>query len=170
MKFRNYDNYEVFDDGRIWSYKKKRFLKPHTKQDGYQQVALTDNEGKKKMYMVHRVVYESVTGEPIPNNLQCNHINEDKTDNRFCNINLLTPKQNINYGTGIQRSAKARINNPKRSKQVGAFKNGELIFTFPSTAECGRKGFCQVAVAACCRNSYSREGNNIYKGYEWRYL
>ena len=48
MKFRNYDNYDVFEDGRIYSYKKKKFLKPKTNQDGYKQVALTDNEGNKK--------------------------------------------------------------------------------------------------------------------------
>ena len=170
MKFRDYSNYEIYEDGRIWSYKRNKFLKPHTKQDGYKQVFLTDNLGKRKMYMVHRVVYETFSGEPIPSNMQCNHINECKSDNRFCNINLLTPKENINYGSGIERSAKARKNG-KRSKQVGAFnKNGELVMTFPSTAECGRQGFCQVAVAACCRNCYSREGNNVYKGFEWRYL
>ena len=27
-KFRDYDKYEVFEDGRIWSYKSKKFLKP----------------------------------------------------------------------------------------------------------------------------------------------
>ena len=163
-KFRNYDNYEVYEDGKIWSYSRNKFLKPKTKKDGYQLVNLYDNEGKRKMYLVHRVVYETFSGSPIPNNLQCNHISEDKTDNRFCNINLMSPKENCNWGTRNKRSAKSR------SKQVGAFKNNELVLVFQSTKEAGRQGFNQSNVSACCRNCYMREGNNIYKGYEWKYI
>lgn len=55
-------------------------------------------------------------------------------------------------------------------KQVGAFKDGKLVMTFPSTKEAKRNGFDQSAVSACCRNCYSREGNNVYKGFEWKYL
>ena len=49
MKFREYNNYEVFEDGRIWSYKYKKFLKPKTLPSGYQQVKLYDNEGNAKI-------------------------------------------------------------------------------------------------------------------------
>ena len=167
--FRNYSKYEVFEDGKIWSYSRNKFLKTQTNQKGYQLITLIDNEGIKKLYQVHRVIYESVTGEPIPEGMQINHINEDKSDNRFCNLNLMTPKENSNWGTRNERCSKARING-KCSKQVGAFQNGELIMSFPSTRECGRQGFCQVAVSACCRNCYMREGNNVYKGFTWRYI
>lgn len=184
MKFRDYDNYEIYEDGRIWSYKRKKFLKPCTMKDGYQLVWLYDNYGKRKGYLLHRVIYESVTRESIPEGMQCNHINECKSDNSFFNINLLTPKENLNWGTRNERSRKAiskamknnqklsksLTNNPKRSKAVGAFKYGKLVMTFPSTSECGRNGFCQCIVSMCCRNCYMREGNNIYKGYEWRYI
>ena len=105
-KFRQYDKYEVFEDGRIYSYKTKRFLKPQTTTSGYQQVCLYDNEGKPKLYLLHRVVYETFIGNPIPNNLQCNHISEDKTDCSFGSLNLMTPKQNINWGSGIARRTK----------------------------------------------------------------
>ena len=56
MKFRDYSKYEVYEDGRIWSYRKKKFLKPATLPNGYQKVTLTDNEGKQKNYYLHRVV------------------------------------------------------------------------------------------------------------------
>lgn len=169
MKFRNYDNYDVYPDGRIYSYKKKRFLKPATNKDGYQQVGLYDNEGKKKMYFVHRIVYEAVTGEPIPKCYEINHISEVKTENMISNLELMSHKENCNFGSRNARASKTKTNG-KRSKQVGAFKNGELILTFPSTMEAGRQGFNQGNVASCCRNCYSIEGNNIYKGYEWKYL
>lgn len=169
--FRDFTKYEVYDDGRVWSYKSNKFLKPHLDKDGYYQIRLTGNEGKQKSYLVHRVVYESVSGEPIPEGMQVNHINEDKTDNRFFeNLNLLTPKENTNWGTCVARRAKTNTNNPKHSKQVGAYKDGELVMTFPSLNEAYRQGFHSGHISECCRNSFHREGNNVYKGYTWKYI
>lgn len=174
MKFRDYSNYEIFDDGRIYSYKSKKFLKPSTEKNGYQKVCLVDNEGKNKTYLLHRVIYESVTGSPIPEGMQINHRSEDKTSNMISNLEIVSPKQNCNYGSRNERIAKAiskaNTNNPKRSKQVGAYKDGNLVMVFPSTMECGRQGFKQSAVSACCCNCYNREGNNMYKGFEWKYI
>ena len=177
MKFRDYDNYDVFEDGRIFSYKSKKFLKPKTDKGGYQRVGLYDNEGKQKWYYVHRVVWESVTGSPIPNNLQINHISEIKTSNMITNLELVTPKQNINYGTrnsrvskSLSKAKKGIIPKANPPKQVGAFKDGKLVMIFPSTNEAGRNGFKQSVVSRCCRNCYHRPRNNVYKGYEWRYI
>lgn len=164
MKFRDFEKYEVFEDGRIWSYSRKKWLKPITNENGYQRVSLTDNEGNSKLYRLHRVVYESVTGEQIPENLEVNHISEDKMDNRFCNLELITHKENCNFGTRNERSAKARING-KRSKQVGAFQNDELIMTFPSTEEAKRQGFSSGHIVSCCRGK-----RKTHKGFEWRYI
>lgn len=173
-KFRDFNKYEVFDDGRIWSYKRNKFLKPQTDKKGYQRVGLYDNEGKMKLYQLHRVVYESVSGETIPNNLEVNHISEDKMDNSFSNLELLSHKDNVNYGTRTARArkeiSKSLTNNTKRSKQVGAYKDGELVMTFPSTMEAQRNGFNSSHISACCRNCYLREGNNVYKGFEWRFI
>lgn len=172
--FKNYSNYEVYIDGKIWSYSRNKFLKPVTNHNGYQVVGLTDDEGIQKWYMVHRVVYESVTGEPIPEGLQINHIDENKSNNHFNNLNLMTHKENNNWGTRTERArksiSKAMTNNTKISKAVGAFKDENLVMLFPSTREAGRQGFDQGAVSMCCRNCYVREGNNIYKGYEWKYI
>lgn len=168
--FKDFTKYEVYPNGKIWSYSQKKWLKPMTRKDGYQQVSLVDNEGKKKVYKLHRVIYEAVTGEPIPKGYEINHISEAKDENFFENLQLLTHKQNLNFGSRNSRASKSKTNNPKRSKQVGAYKYGKLVMTFLSTAEAGRNGFNQSAVAACCRNCYSREGNNVYKGFEWRYI
>ena len=177
MKFRDYTKYEVYEDGRIWSYSHKKFLKPSILPNGYQQVKLYDNECKPKMYYLHRVIYEAVTSSPIPEGLDVNHINETKTDNRFSNLNLMTRKENINWGTGIERCQKSRAKSMKGiiqkanpPKQVGAFKNGELVMMFQSTNEAGRNGFDQGAVSACCRNCFNREGNNVYKGFQWKFI
>ena len=163
-KFRNFDKYEVYEDGRIWSYSSKKFLKPSTLPNGYQQVCLVDNEWKKKCYQLHRVVFESVTGSQIPKGMQVNHIDECKKNNSFANLNLMTCKENINYGTGIERRAKARLNG-KHSKAVGAFKDGKLVLSFPSISEAKRNGFNLGHVYTCCNGK-----RKSHKGYEWRYL
>lgn len=173
MKFRDYDNYEIYEDGRIWSYKSKKFLKPKTDKGGYQQVFLYDNNGKAKCYLLHRVVWEAVTGEPIPEGYEINHISEDKTENFFSNLELVTHKYNINFGTRNERAAKAiskaNSNNKKlskaKSKQVGAFKNGKLVLVFSSTKEAGRNGFVQGNISYCCIGK-----RKTHRGYEWRYL
>ena len=158
-KFRNYDKYEVYPDGKIWSYKSKKFLKPQINKDGYQQVWLYDNEGNRKLYYLHRVIYESVTGKPIPSGMQINHRSEVKDENFFANLELMTCKENINWGTGNNRRSKSQ------GKQVGAFKNNELVMTFHSTNEAQRQGFYHSAVSNCCNGK-----RKTHKGYEWHYI
>ena len=164
-KFRDYDNYEVFEDGRIWSYWTNKWLKPCTTKDGYQRVALSDNEGKKKYYFVHRVVWEAVTRTQIPDGYEINHRSEVKTENMITNLELVSHKENINWGTCIKRRNETNTNNPKRSKTVCAFKNGELVMTFPSVNEAQRQGFNKGAVWSCCRCE-----RKTYKGFTWKYL
>ena len=157
--YKDFSKYEIFDDGRIWSYKSKKFLKPITKKNGYQQVHLTDNNGNAKWYLLHRVVYESVTGSPIPEGYEINHISEAKDENFFENLQLVTHKENINFGSRTERSSKTK------SKQVGAFKNGELIMVFPSTVEAGRNGFNHCHIVSCCNGK-----RKTHKGFEWKYI
>ena len=158
-KFRNFEKYEVYPNGRIWSYKSNKFLKPITDKKGYQVVMLYDNEGKGKMYKLHRVVWESVTGKPILDGMQINHRNEIKTSNMITNLELVSPKENCNYGTRNERVAK------KRSKQVAAYKNGELVITFQSTQEAQRQGFNSGHIVECCNGE-----RKTHKGFEWRYI
>lgn len=172
-KFRDYDNYEIYADGRIYSYKSKKFLKPQTMKNGYQQVWLSSNEGKMKRYLLHRVVYEAVSGSPIPEGMQINHRNEIKTDNRFFeNLELVTPKQNINYGSRNERAGKAIskalkgiIPKSNPPKQVGAFKNDELVLSFTSTMEAERLGFNHSHISNCCNGKRKN-----HKGFEWKYI
>ena len=164
-KFRYYDKYEVYEDGRIWSYWTNKFLKPGTNKFGYQMVTLVDNEGQKKRYQVHRIVYETFSGSPIPEGLQVNHIDECKTNNNITNLNLMTCKENNNYGSRTARAIKSLTNNLKLSKSVGAFKNGELVFVFHSTKEAQRNGFKSGSISNCCRGK-----RKTHRGFTWKYI
>lgn len=165
--YKDFSNYEVYEDGHIWSKKRKKFLKPSTTRDGYQTVNLYDNEGKLHFERLHKVIYFAVNGLwEYPNGMQINHKDEEKTNNHISNLELVTPKQNINWGTRNARASKTNTNHPDKSKRVGAYdKNGELVMVFPSTAEAGRQGFNQGNVAACCRGKLKH-----HNGFSWRYL
>ena len=51
---------------------------------------------------IHRCLWEAFNG-PIPNKLEINHKNLDRSDNRLANLELLTHKQNVQHAMDIYR-------------------------------------------------------------------
>lgn len=164
---RGYFNlYEVSNYGRVRSLNyhhtdKERILSPFKNSGGYLIVGLYKDE-KRKKYRIHRLVWEAFNG-PIPKGMQINHLNEDKTDCSLTNLSLVTPKENINYGTRNGRVAKSL------SKPVEQFTlSGIYLCTWPSTIsveeELGHLGFDQSAISACCNGK-----QKTHKGFIWKY-
>ena len=81
--------------------KKGKILKQVDVGFGYLQVCLRKNNKNHSLY-VHRLVWEAFNGL-IPEGMQVNHINENKSDNRLENLNLMTAVQNSNWGTRNKR-------------------------------------------------------------------
>lgn len=157
-----------YKDGRIGNYKGE-IVTPVKVTKGYYQVRLYKN-GIKKRPKLHRLVAEAFL--PNPNNLPCvNHIDEDKSNNTVNNLEWCTVAYNNTYGNRINNIKLKNTNSKTLSKKVGMYDlNNNLIKTFPSTAECDRQGYTQSAIILCCNNKYHKIGNNIYKGYIWKYL
>lgn len=164
--YKNFKKYEIFEDGRVYSYKSKRFLKPrkNDKRGGYNYIKLSDNNGDIKNYRLHKVIYEAIKGE-IPDGYEINHKSENKDENFISNLELVTHKANCNWGTRTARAAEKQKNDPNRSKQVAAYRDGVLVMTFPSTAEAGRNGFQRVHISECCNGKLK-----THKGYQWLYF
>lgn len=75
---------------------------------GYLAVGLYKN-GKRKMFLIHRLVAEAFI--PNPENLpQVNHIDEDKTNNYVENLEWCTQSYNNNYGTRLKRVSESLKN------------------------------------------------------------
>ena len=154
-------HYEVSDQGRVKSlkYGKDRILKQCKTNKGYLRVCLRKYE-QNKVLLVHRLVAEAFI--PNPNNLETvNHKDEVKSNNTVGNLEWMSVKDNINYGTRNKRAGEAL------SKQVQMLdkKTCELLATFPSTNEAGRvTGIAQQHISSCCNGKLKSAG-----GYVWRY-
>ena len=160
--------YEVSDLGRVkslWNGKEK-ILKPGKNTWGYLKVVLY-KDGHGKTITVHRLVAEAFIQNP--NNLETiNHKDEDKTNNVASNLEWMSIKDKINYGTHNKRVSEARLNHPAFSKKVQMFdkKTGELLATFPSTNEAGRvTGIANQSISKCCNEKLKSAG-----GYVWKYF
>ena len=166
--------YKVSNLGRILSLNYKRTGKAKLRNpveipNGYLQVGFSKNKKTKTCY-VHRLIAETFL--PNPENLpEVNHKDEDKTNNfvflnedgsvdkEKSNLEWCDRKYNNNYGTRTERFIKTM------SKKVLQFsKTGEFIREWESTMECGRNGFCQSHVAACCRGE-----RKSHKGFLWMF-
>ena len=134
--------YQVSNEGRIKSLKRKIILKQQTIKGGYLRVHLWKN-GKYKHKIVSVLVYETFIGD-IQENMQVNHIDENKSNNKIENLNLLTSQDNNNCGTRNERSRQSQIKDVKKSKKVKVYKypSMEFIGIFPSRKEIERKLKC----------------------------
>ena len=88
--------YAVTSCGRVWSYKKQRFLKPWNNGHGYQMVWLYNNH-KAKGFRVHRLVAEAYIPNP-EGKPQVDHINHDKKANYVNNLRWATGSENVKNG------------------------------------------------------------------------
>ena len=168
--------YQVSDLGRIRSLgrvvnaknnsqgrKKERILTQEITEFGYCRVRLFDSEGKSKHYMVHRLVVQEFIGNP--EGFQINHMNEIKTDNRVINLEIVTSKQNCNYGTRNERLSQNHLESERISRRGVIQKdlNGNIIDRFSSRLEAERKtGFKNQDIARCCNGK-----RKTHKGFIW---
>ena len=167
--------YEVSSLGRVKSMNyshtgKERILKIGKHRGGYLFVILCRN-GKRKNFLVHRLVAEAFL--PNPNNLpQVNHKDEVKTNNCVSNLEWCDCKYNNNYGTRSERVSASQRNDPDKSMAVEASRFSDfrtIELRFASTMEAERNGYFSSNVSACCKWRFCREGNNKYKNLYWRY-
>ena len=96
-------HYFATDDGHIFSEHLKRNISEYTDKDGYKKVRLSNGDGNRKVFSVHRLVLETFCPNPDSDKLQVNHKDGDKTNNALSNLEWCTCKENINHGykTGL---------------------------------------------------------------------
>lgn len=96
---------------------KGRVLKPANASNGYKQVALSLN-GILKTRNIHQLVAEAFLGfRQSGHSLHVHHKNENKTDNRECNLEILTDFKHKRTKHGEHSSKYVGVNWSKASKK-----------------------------------------------------
>ena len=157
------ERYKVSNFGRVFSKRLNKIMKQQTNAYGYNRVCIYEDTKHYKRMLVHRLVAELFIDNP-DNLPQVNHKDENKQNNVVSNLEWCTHEYNNTYGTRLERVRDKQING-KKSKPVLQFDlNGNLIKEWKSINECGRNGFNQGAVAACCQGK-----RKTHKGFIWKY-
>lgn len=108
-------HYQVSDHGRVKSVDRisttgqhihETIMKTCTDRGGYSFVSLWKG-GRKKNFKIHRLVLEAFSPVDGMKELDCNHIDENKSNNRLENLEWLTRKENLNYGSHNKKIAEA---------------------------------------------------------------
>lgn len=136
--------YTVSDFGNVISLNYNHTNKPKKLAFGkHPQGYLTVNlwkEKKKKTFLVHRLVMDSFFG--IKEGMEVNHKFGIKHDNRLCQLEIVTPKENVkhSYLIGLKKASfgNAKINfkiaNLIREDYKNGIKNKDLCIKYNLTS------------------------------------
>ena len=105
---------------------------------GYQSVTITHN-GKTKNVRVHVAVLSTFEPDHPIEKTQVNHIDGDKTNNSWSNLEWTTPQENIDHSKNVLGSYKSGGDNynAKKIKAVNS-KDATDILIFDSIIEAAR--------------------------------
>ena len=92
-----YDNYQITNFGRVFDVRREMFLEPYRANINgkvYMQLSLLDNDGKRCLKRIHRLVSEAFIENP-ENKTSVDHIDGDGTNNNVHNLRFVTHQQNM---------------------------------------------------------------------------
>ena len=144
---KNYEGiYGITTEGDVYSYKRKKFLKPADNGTGYLFVIL-HKDGKVKNHYVHRLVAEAYL--PNPENLpQVDHIDGNKMHNFLNNLQWITNRDNVRKG---------------RNKPILQYDlDGNFIREWSSAMDVGKEVRTNICKCLKCRYKTAY-------GYIWKY-
>lgn len=128
-RVKSVDRVVHYSDGKM-RYFPGKLLTPIEMPNGYLQVHIRKPINKTKF--VHRLVAQAFVKNVSGGNC-INHINGNKKDNRYTNLEWCSAKENRHHAirTGLAKY-------PTPSKPIIAYKGGNIVGVFPSISECSK--------------------------------
>lgn len=153
--------YQISNYGRVKSLgndktRKEKILKPWKNSYGYLYVRLS-KDGKMKPFLVHRLVLQTFNPVDNMNELQVDHINMDKTDDKLSNLRYATSKEQKYFDNQDWKT---------HAKKVYQYtKGGSFVKEWSSIHEIERElGFWSSYISECCNGRHKSS-----YGYIWSY-
>ena len=139
--------------------KQERIIKPNLVR-GYCQVRLSKDGIVKPLYL-HRIILETFNPVEGMDKLDCNHRDENKENNCLNNLEWLSHKENVNYGTRNERAAATL------SKAVRCIDDKKIC---SSMGEASRQTGINIGgISLCCRGKQKTAGGKHWM-FEEDYL
>ena len=117
-----FEDYQITDDGRVWSKKSEKYLKVSDNGNGYKLVVIRKNGFKYHLY-IHRLValafVENADNKPIVGHKDCNTAN-----NVYTNLYWCTQDENNKHPITRNRRSEAlkgRIRNDLTRDRLGRY-------------------------------------------------
>ena len=114
MEIEGYENYLIYDDARVYSKKRNRFLKPGTNLGGYKYIGLWKN-GKVRNHLLHRLVALYYIPNP-ENKREVDHKDRDPNNNHVDNLRWVTKLEN-NQNKGDFKNNTSGVKNVRYKKE-----------------------------------------------------
>ena len=89
-----FPNYEIYENGQIINKKTNRNRKQRIHKSGHLRVDLVNINKKPITRTIHSLVYESFYGEYVAWPMVIDHIDNNKTNNHYLNLQKITSTQN----------------------------------------------------------------------------
>lgn len=142
--------YAVTEDGQVWSYKSKKFLKPYKAYNGYLRVSLI-KDGDRKNKRVHRLVLETYYPIEGMDDLEVDHIDFNIENNSLNNLRWLSKMENC------------RRHKDNGYKKVCCI---ETSIIYSSIREASKQtGVCRSSISKCCNGKGKTAG-----GFRWEFV
>lgn len=93
---KGFEHYLISDLGNVFNTRTGKVKKSCLDQKGYKRIRLLDGRKKGATKKIHRLVAEAFL-DNFSKELQVNHKNCIKDDNRVCNLEMVTQSQNTKH-------------------------------------------------------------------------
>lgn len=155
------NSYAITEDGKVYSYYKKDFMTTSIDKDGYEVVSLITSENQHSHFGIHRLLM--ITYHPCENmeNLTVNHIDGNKKNNSFSNLEWVTASENtrLAHETNLNNTVgenhgKAKLSEDEAKLIIKMIKEG--------------KGLKEIKLAVPQLNKNML--NHIKRGDTWKHI
>lgn len=142
--FEDFKGYGITSCGRVWSFKRNKFLAPNYSRAGYLRVHLSSGQNR-LLIEIHRLV--ALAYIPNPDNLETvDHIDGNKEHNYINNLQWMTREDNVRK---------------RASKKVQCIETGEI---FESGAAAARAlGLKSCNISQVCHGKLNKTGGYSFK-------